>query len=183
MILSMVLTAALVSYQKYVIRTTGSLAIKADHLHYNGDLWMNAGVLAALFLGMMFKWPYFDPLFALAIAARLLFGAFDIVKGALDILLDKEMPEEERQKISAVILSHNAIRGLHDLRTRHTGERLFMEFHIEVDPSLTITQVHDIMDELEHSIFKVWPQTEVLIHPEPEGLNDHRIDHKIIPKN
>jgi ferrous-iron efflux pump FieF len=179
MILSIVLTAALIAYQKHVIRQTQSLAIRADHLHYSGDLWMNAGVLAALGLGALFHWPYFDPLFAIAIATRLGLGAFDIVKGALDILLDRETTEEERTAISALIMAHQDVRGLHDLRTRHSGERLFMEFHIEVDPDLSISAVHDIMDDIERRIFETYPRSEVLIHPEPAGLDDHRIDHKI----
>jgi ferrous-iron efflux pump FieF len=182
MIVSIVLTTCLIAYQRFVIRRTQSVIVAADSLHYTGDVLMNLGVLAALALGYLTKWPYFDPLFAFAIAIRLLMGAWEIGKTSFDILLDKELPDAERQKIKDIVKSHARVRGIHDLRTRSTGERVFMEFHIEVDPVMTIAEVHDVMDDVEIMLFAAFEKAEVLIHPEPEGLDDHRLDH-ILKKN
>lgn len=179
MVLSIVLTLALVAYQKRVISKTGSVAIAADSLHYQGDLWMNLSVLVALLLGYFTKWPYFDPLFALCISFRLLYGTWEISRGSFDILLDKELPDADRARIIEIVKSHPAVYGVHDLRSRHTGERMIISFHVEMDAKMTIKSVHNAMDEIEEKIFQAFPKAEVFIHPEPAGLDDHRLDHHI----
>lgn len=176
MILSIALTAALIAFQRHVIRKTGSVAITADHLHYKGDLLMNFSVFAAILLGYYTRWPYFDPLFAVLIAIRLMYGTAQVGKEAFDILLDKEIPDLERRRIIDLVSRHTEVRGVHDLRTRRTGERTFMEFHIELDRDMPFRRVHDVMDEIETALFAVFPKSEVLIHPEPAGLQDHRLD-------
>lgn len=179
MALSIVLTFALISYQKRVIAHTKSIAVTVDNLHYTGDLWMNVAVLAALGLGYLTGWAFIDPLFTIGIAIWLLAGAVAVGKHTFDILLDRELPEEDRRKILSLVASHTEVRGVHDLRTRNTGERVFIEFHMEVDGSLAMSRVHDMMDEVEEMLFKAYPKSEVLIHPEPAGLHDFRLDHAI----
>ncbi len=179
MLFSIVLTTGLLAYQKSVIRRTRSVAIVADNLHYLGDLWMNASVLAAVFLSYKFDWPYFDPLFASLIAVVVLFNARVVGRQAFDILLDKELSDEERAKIVALVSAHPAVRGVHDLRTRHSGQQAFIEFHLELDGELKLSAAHDVTDELEGILFEAFPQAEVIIHQEPAGLNDHRLDNVI----
>ena len=179
MVFSVLLTAALISYQRSVIRKTGSVSIRADYLHYTGDIVMNISVLLALALGYVTGWHYFDPIFAVGIAIRLLWGTWSIGTEAFDILLDKELPDEGRARIISIVTANPAIRGLHDLRTRNTGDRHFISMHVEVSADLSMAAVHDVMDELEDVLFKAFPKAEVLIHPEPEGLEDHRLDHQI----
>jgi ferrous-iron efflux pump FieF len=179
MLVSIVLTAGLITFQKNVIRKTGSVAITADHLHYVGDILMNLGVLIALALTYWTGWRYFDPVFSLLISLRLMYDVWQIGRESLDILLDKELSDAEREKIITLVTSHPAVRGVHDLRTRNTGERYFISLHVEMEPQTTIAAVHDVMDELEEMIFNAFPKSEVLIHPEPEGLIDHRLDDQI----
>jgi len=176
MILSIVLTAALIGFQRYVIRRTKSVAISADHLHYSGDLLMNLGVLASLLLSYYSNWPYFDPLFASVISLSLLYNAREIGKESFGILMDRELSGEERAKIESLVKAHPAVRALHDLRTRYSGQQVFIEFHLELDGDLSLKKAHDITEELELILYQHFPKAEVLIHEEPAGIKDHRLD-------
>jgi ferrous-iron efflux pump FieF len=179
MILSVILTILLVTFQRYVISKTKSVAISADHLHYKGDLLMNLGVLSALGLSYYSPWPYFDPLFAAIISVALLRGAWMISHESYGILMDQELPDADRAKIEGIVKAHPQARAMHDLRTRRSGQRVFIEFHLEVDGDLTLAKAHDITEELEAMLYREFPQAEVLIHQEPAGLEDHRLDHLI----
>ncbi len=179
MALSIVLTVLLLAFQRYVIRRTPSVAISADNLHYNGDLLMNIGVLSALGLGYYSHWPYFDPLFAGLISFVLIYGAWKISRESYAILMDQELPDADRAKIEQLVKAHPQTRAIHDLRTRTSGQRIFIEFHLEMDGDLTLTKAHDVTEELEAVIYKQFPKAEVLIHQEPAGLVDYRIDNEI----
>jgi len=120
MVISIVATMGLLMFQKHVIKQTDSTAIKADHMHYKTDLVVNIGVVVALLL-TFYGWPGFDPLFAIAIAAFILYSAWEIAKESLDLLMDRELPDEETSNIESIVKSHQDTHGMHDLRTRNTG--------------------------------------------------------------
>ncbi|MDE1151994.1 MAG: cation diffusion facilitator family transporter [Micavibrio sp.] len=180
MVMSIVLTFFLILFQMYVIRRTKSVAISADHMHYKGDLLMSLGVFAAMALSYYSKWPYFDPIFASIIALSLLYSAWSITRESVDILMDKEIPTADREKILQLVTAHPGVQAVHDLRTRSTGDRIFIEFHLEIDGNLTLKRAHDITEQVEKIIFDAFPKSEVIIHQEPAGIDDHRIDN-IIP--
>lgn len=179
MVLSIVLTGVLIAYQRHVVARTGSIAIGADRLHYAGDLLMNSAVIAALVLSVWTGIPAVDPLFALGIAAFLLYGAFRIAREALSVLMDRELPEAERQRITAAVLEHRDVRGMHDLRTRSTGTGVFIELHLELDAVLPLARAHDITDAVERDLRARFEPAEVLIHQEPAGLRDERLDERV----
>ena len=128
---------------------TGSVAIKADSLHYVGDLLVNAAVIVALLLSVELGWHVADPLFGLAIAAYILKNAWQITRGAYDMLMDRELPEEERRRIKEVVLAHPNVIDMHDLRTRSSGPQTFIQVHIEMDGALSLYRAHAIADEVE----------------------------------
>lgn len=169
-VFAIVATLLLLAWQRHVIARTRSVAIGADHVHYQSDLLLNLAVIAALALDQYAGFTMADPLFGLAIAAWLLWGAWNAAGEALDHLMDKEWPEEKRDAFLAVLAKHPDIRGVHDLRTRTSGADDFVQFHMAVDPHLTITAVHDLMDDVEARIALDFPGVEVLIHPDPLGL-------------
>jgi len=179
MLFAIVLTLGLVVFQRWVIRQTGSIAIDADSLHYRGDLFMNLAVIAALLLIGWTGSPYWDPAFALGIAAFLVWSASRIVMTALDVLMDRELPDADRQRVIDVVLGHPQTRGMHDLRTRSTGMGQHIEFHLELDSHLTLAAAHDITDAIEARLRTIFPTAEISIHQEPEGLEDERLDHRI----
>lgn len=179
MVFAIVLTLALVLFQRWVIRQTGSIAIGADSLHYSGDLFMNLAVIVALLLADLSGWPYWDPLFALGIAAFLAWSASRIVVQALGVLMDRELPDTDRRHIMDIVQGHAECRGMHDLRTRSTGIGQHIEFHLELDPGMTLAQAHDITDAIEAKVRAAFPTAEITIHQEPAGLQDERLDHRL----
>lgn len=169
-LIAILATFALLAWQRHVIRKTKSVAIKTDHLHYQSDLFLNLAVIAALALDQFMGFGAADPLFGLAIAAWLAWGAWRAGGEAIDHLMDHEWPEERREEFLSVLARHPDIRGVHDLRTRTSGSDDFVQFHMAVDPHLNIVEVHDLMDAVEARISKDFPGVEVLIHPDPKGL-------------
>ena len=165
-------TLGLLAYQRSVIRRTGSVAIQADHLHYQSDLLLNLAVIAALAGDQYLGLTGADPLFGIAIAAWLLFGAVRASGEAIDQLMDKEWPEERRLAFARAAGEHPASRGIHDLRTRTSGTHQFAQFHIWVDPMMTVAEAHDAVDEIEARLARDFPGVEVLIHLDPEGQVD-----------
>ncbi|ATX82846.1 ferrous-iron efflux pump FieF [Mariprofundus ferrinatatus] len=169
MIISIVATLGLLMFQKHVISKTNSTAIKADHLHYKTDLLVNGSVIIALLLAY-YGWAGFDPLFALLIAAYILYSAWEIVQESLDLLMDREMPDEDRQKIKTIVHSHPKTLGMHDLRTRKSGLTIFIQLHLELEDTLTLMRAHEIADEVEAMILAKYPGAEVIIHQDPASL-------------
>ena len=171
-LVAIVVTLALITYQRSVVRRTGSVAIGTDRLHYQSDLFLNMAVIAALALDQYAGFTGADPLFGIAIALWLAFGAWRASSRAIDQLMDKEWPDERRRAFVAVAARHPAGRGIHDLRTRSSGAREFAQFHMWVDPQMTIAKAHDVMDEIEAALAREFPGVEILIHLDPEGQVD-----------
>ncbi|WP_443478031.1 cation diffusion facilitator family transporter [Novosphingobium aerophilum] len=169
---AIVLTLMLVAWQRHVIRKTGSIAIQTDSVHYQSDLMLNLAVIVALVLDHYAGLRGADPLFGIGIAAWLGWGAWRASQDVLDQLMDHEWPEEEKDRFLQVLARHPDITGVHDLRTRTSGNKDFVQFHVWVDPNMTVREAHRVMDELEHRLAVEFPGTEILIHPDPEGLVD-----------
>jgi ferrous-iron efflux pump FieF len=165
---AMLATVLLVAIQRHVIRRTGSTAIKADSLHYLTDLITNASILVALILGAM-GWPGLDPWFALGIAAYILYSAWHIGREAVQLLMDRELPPEVRQRIVELAYAPPQVRGVHDLRTRQSGHTYFIQLHLELDDHLPLREAHAIADGVEESVRRAFPGAEVLIHQDPVG--------------
>ncbi len=165
-------TIGLIAYQRSIIERTGSVAITADKLHYQTDLLLNLSVVAALVIDQYLGLTGADPLFGIAIALWLAWGAFRASNLAIDQLMDKEWPEEKRARFLAAAARHPELRGIHDFRTRRSGSRDFAQFHMYVAPAMTVADAHKVMDEVEAGIAEEFPGVEVLIHLDPEGHID-----------
>ena len=169
---TIVVTLALVAFQVWVARRSGSIAISADSLHYKGDLLMNVAVIAALFLGAWLGWIYADPVFATVIAVYILINAWTIVREALDMLMDRELPDGDRERIYAIARAHPETHRAHDLKTRRSGQMTFIQMHLEMDPNISLFRAHEIADEVELLILEAFPGAEVIIHQDPEGYDE-----------
>jgi ferrous-iron efflux pump FieF len=170
--LSIAATLGLLAWQRHVIARTRSVAISTDHLHYKSDLLLNLAVIAALVLEQRFAVTHADPVFGLGIALWLGWGAWNASQEAIVQLMDREWPEEKRQRFIDVIARHPELRGVHDLRTRTSGNRDFVQFHVWVDPDMSVRAAHNVMDEIELKLRAEFPGVEMLIHPDPEGHVD-----------
>ncbi|MEZ5823410.1 MAG: cation diffusion facilitator family transporter [Geminicoccaceae bacterium] len=183
MLLAIVLTIGLVAFQRYVIRETGSQAIAADSLHYRADLATNAAVLLSIWLASDLGWTWADPVFAVLIAGYLMFHAVVIGREAIDVLMDHELPGDRREAIKRIIGRHPDVEGFHDLRTREAGTTQFIELHVELDAQMSVEDAHNVTDALERDLFDAFPEAEVIIHQEPAGIEDARLDHVIAGKS
>lgn len=171
-VVAIIATFALIAYQKSIIRRTGSVAIEADSLHYQSDLVLNLSVIAALALDQFLGIGWIDPLFGVLIALWLGWGAWRGASRAIDQLMDKEWPEEKRLAFVEVAHRHDELKNLHDLRTRTSGDRDFVQFHVDMPKTMTVEQSHDIIHRVEEDLRAEFPNVEVLIHIDPEGHVD-----------
>jgi len=179
MAISLLATAALVVFQQQVVRRTRSQAIAADRLHYASDFLSNIAVLVSLLLVDRLGLLWLDPLVAVAVAAWLLKASWTIGRRSVDTLMDHELPTVDRARIEAIVRAHPEVASFHDLRTREAGGVRFIEFHIELDAEMTVRAAHRVTDALEHELREAFPDAEIIIHQEPAGLEDDRLDHRI----
>jgi len=168
-VVASLVTIALVAYQRRAIAASGSLAIRADNIHYESDLALNVAVIVALLLARYAGWREADPIFGIGIALWLGVNAWRASVAAINQLMDREWPEERRRRFVEVASRHPELRGIHDLRTRTAGDRDFVQFHVWVDPEMTVVDAHRVMDEIEARLAREFPGVEILIHPDPEG--------------
>jgi ferrous-iron efflux pump FieF len=169
-----VLSLALVGYQRWVARRTGSVAIEGDSLHYGSDIAVNLSVAAAIALVTLTGWNAIDPLTGLAVALWIFYSSWQLAGRALDILLDREIPDADRERIRAIALAHPAVFGVHDLRTRHGGANFIVQFHLDLERDVTLLRAHEIQDEIEERIRAEYRGCEIIIHADPCGIDERR---------
>lgn len=179
MIASLVLTGLLVLFQHWVARRTGSVAIESDRAHYAGDFVLSAGVLLTLMLTDRSGVVGFDTGLAFIAVLFWVWSAWGIGYRAFHLLLDHELPGDVRARIQQIVTAHALADDLHDLRTRTDGMTVFIEFHLEMDGTMTISEAHKVTDALESDLMAAFPNAEVIIHQEPAGIDDDRLDRRL----
>lgn len=169
MLLSLGLTAALLALQYKVIRETGSTAVRADSLHYRSDMLLNGSILCALLLAR-FGWTELDAWFGLGIAVYILWSAVHIARESSAILMDQELPSDVSEQMLTLARGVPGVLGAHDLRTRMSGSHWFVQLHLELPGSLTLSAAHALCDDVEAAIGKAFPRAEVLVHADPQEV-------------
>lgn len=167
MIVAIVLTLLLVIYQRYVINRTRSIAISADSLHYLGDLYTNIGVLVSLNVSFLFGWTRLDSLVGASIAGYILYTSWVIGRKSLDVLMDRELPDEARLRITEIALQNPLVWGIHDLRTRSAGLQDFIQMHLDMDEKMSLLEAHDVANDVEVALQAAFPHAEIIIHQDP----------------
>ncbi len=167
MVISLLMTISLVLYQRRVIRITKSIAVQADSIHYISDIALNVSVIAALVMSFYFGWIYADPIFAMCIAVIIIYSAWKIASLSLDQLMDKELPDEDREKILQIANDHRLVCGVHDLRTRTSGQNIFIQLHLEMEAQILLHEAHSIATEVQKIIEDAYPNADVIIHEDP----------------
>ena len=170
MLFSTFVTFVLVAFQRFVVKRSGSIAIGADSLHYSGDLLLNVSVIVALVLATRFDIAWADPIFGMGIALFLFINAMHIAVKAVAGLMDHELPEVDREKIIATAKLHPRVQNVHELRTRSSGLQQFIQMHIVLDKTLTLLDAHYISDEVEAAVQSEFPNADIIIHLDPEGV-------------
>lgn len=169
MVVSVVLTIALIWAQTRAIRRTGSLATQGDRAHYAADLAANGAVIVGIGAASLLGLRWADPLVGLGVAAWLAWNAVEVARSGIDQLLDRELSDEARARIRALALSQGGILEIHALRTRASGARVHIQFHADLPPHLSLIEAHQAMVAAEKAILSEFPAADVLIHPDPRG--------------
>ena len=152
-----------------------SIALTADAWHLRTDVYTSMGVMVSLaiiwtshffFVDPRIHW--LDPVAAIFVAVIILKAAYDLTSQALSDLMDVKLPPDEEGWIRSAITGHKPeIHGYHQLRTRKAGNFRFIEFHIKVDPQMTVEASHGITRELKSRVMDRYPAATVTIHVEP----------------
>lgn len=172
MVFSIVLSALLVWIQKLSLRKAPSLAVEADSAHYGSDILINAGVMIVLLLTANGAPVWIDPLFTILVAAMMAGISRKIGGKAVDMLMDRELPDAERRRLIEIISGQEGVKGWHDLRATRHGMGVVVSVDIEADASLSLRAAHEIARQVESRILQAFPHAEILIHIDPEGDTD-----------
>ncbi|MEC9435238.1 MAG: cation diffusion facilitator family transporter [Pseudomonadota bacterium] len=164
---SVALTLGLLFWQRHVARVTGSRVVAADALHYVSDLLPNLGAIAALAASRWYDLPWVDSVLGLVAAAILARGAAKIARGAWDALMDRGADKATLARLHDIAAHHPGMHGYHDLKTRTSGRRLFVQIHVELDGALSLREAHDIGAGLRHKMLDAFPDAEVIVHKDP----------------
>lgn len=168
---SILLTLPLIILQIHAIRRTQSLAIQGDHLHYKGDILLNLSVVAAAMMTAK-GWGWADPLAGAAIAIYIAYGSYHVARPAIDQLMDRELDLADREAICNLVLETPGVMGMHELKTRASGQAQFIQMHVVVDGQKTVHDAHLMADELEATLGEYFPRADILIHIDPPGTQD-----------
>ncbi|MDX9813308.1 MAG: cation diffusion facilitator family transporter [Sulfurimonadaceae bacterium] len=174
MLISIVMTLALVLYLNSVAKKTNNMVIKADALHYKTDLFSNAGVVLALLLVHFSGLETIDALLGIAIAIYMLYSAYPIIKEGILMLLDAALPPEDIEKITNLLDSNKDTSSYHDLQTRASGSHIFVALHLVFSVSTSLFEAHRVSDRVELAIKRLFPdhKVHVLVHMDPYDDSD-----------
>lgn len=179
MIFSIVSTLFLVLFQTYVAKKTNSLAIKADRAHYTVDFLTNSTVIISLICVHFFGFYFFDVIAALFISIYLLYNAYSLAKESIDLITDRELSGEIRKNVEQIVSETKGVFGMHDFRSRSLGDVYYIELHLEMEGSIPLSVAHDLTNIVEQKIMNIYPNSQILIHQDPYGVKEDRIDHQI----
>lgn len=180
MVISLLATVGLIAFQKYVAGKTQSLAIAADSAHYTVDVVTNLSIIATLVVVKIFHFNWFDTLTAIAVSAYLLINAYKLAANAVNTLTDAELSSEVRRRVYEIVMESPFAKGIHDLRTRDLGGTYMFEFHLELDGDLPLSAAHEMTDMVEDNILEEFPGAQIMIHQDPAGIEEERLDHKLV---
>ena len=173
-LISIALTLTLVMYQKYVVKKSKSMAIESDQYHYLTDTFINLSVLFSIVITGWTRFVFIDALVGLLISGVVLYTSVTLLKKSFKILLDQEIQSDDRDRIREIALDHPKVLGFHDLRTRDTGRKYIIQFHLELDPNMSLLESHEITDEVTDNVLKLYPDSELIIHTDPLGIDEER---------
>ena len=170
MVVSILLTLALIRAQAEVMKRTRSVAVSGDKAHYSADLASNAvslvGIAAAGFLGL----TWVDAGAGLIVALWLIWGAIGVFREASHQLMDHELPDDDRARILELLTADPRIMGVHQLRTRASGPFVHVQAHMDFDAETPLALAHTLMVEAEARVLQAFPTADILIHPDPRGV-------------
>ncbi|WP_304180195.1 cation diffusion facilitator family transporter [Phenylobacterium aquaticum] len=169
MAVSTLLTFLLIAAQTRVLNQTSSVAVSGDRAHYATDLASNIIALIGIAASAVMGVNGLDAIAALAVTGLLLWGAISVFREASHQLMDRELPEADRQQIIALLTEDGRLTDVHQLRTRASGPYVHIQMHVDLDPALSLEEAHAVMVAAEKRVLARFPAADILIHPDPRG--------------
>ena len=167
MTLSMLANFFISRYLYHVAKETSSEALHADAAHLQTDVVTSAGVLAGLALVRFTRLPWLDPVAAAVVATLLVHTAYRLTRGAIQLLLDSRLPDEDELAIVAILRRDPRVLGFHKLRTRRSGAQRHADIHVQIEDTVTLVYAHQVTEEIEDAIRAALPGINITIHIEP----------------
>lgn len=168
-IVSILVKEWLFHYTRSTARKISSSAMEANAWHHRSDAFSSlatlAGVAGAMFLGP--GWRFLDPLAAVVVSALIIAMACNMAKTSVRELLEASLPKEESDRIKQIIETTPGVKDFHHLRSRSNGNTKIIDFHIKLDPNLSLKAAHDIASNVENRIKEEFSPAVVNIHMEP----------------
>jgi cation diffusion facilitator family transporter len=152
-------------------RVHDSPALAGDAAHLGADAITSFGVLVALALVSLTGAEELDAAIAIALSLFIIFTGVNIIRRAAGILVDESPPAEEMDRIEEVIarVRPREVAGYHKLRARISGRRRYIDMHVQFESGTSLERAHELAHELRDAIEAEVPDSEVLIHAEPEA--------------
>lgn len=177
MVASLLITAGLVFFLNNVAKKTGNMVIQADALHYKTDLLSNGAVLVSLVFISFTEYTFIDPLLGIGISIYMIYSAFPLIKDGILMLLDAALDQESVTKITKLLNAQLDISSYHDLRTRQSGNEIYLSVHVVFSISTSLYDAHMVGDRIELGLKNLFPENNVyaLIHLDP--YDDSDVDH------
>jgi ferrous-iron efflux pump FieF len=175
MLICMILGLLLLIYQSYVIKKTDSNIIKSDRVHYIADIASNLAVILSI-IGSRYFYAI-DSIFAVLISTYIIYSAVELFRTSVKNLVDEEFSQEDKDKVLQVLKNNSDILGVHNLKTRHAGNKAFIQCHIDLDPTISLIAAHTISENICQELLAIFPSGEVIIHQDPLGYDDE-IQHR-----
>ena len=169
MLVSVILTFALITAQSRVLKATASVAVSGDRAHYAADLASNFVALIGIGAVWLFDLKSLDAVAGLAVAAILLWGAVKVFREASDQLMDRELPDADRARIVQLMTADPRVIDIHQLRTRASGPIIHMQMHADLDPELSLEVAHAVVVAAEKRLLEAFPSADIIIHADPRG--------------
>lgn len=166
---SIILTLALIVAQSRVLKSTGSIAVSGDRAHYAADLGSNAVALIGIGAASLLGLSWIDAVAGLLVALWLIWGAIGVFREAAHQLMDRELPDEDRKRIVALVTEDPRMLGVHQLRTRASGPYVHIQMHADLEAGISLAEAHAVMVKAENRLLEAFPAADIIIHPDPRG--------------
>ncbi|NCD12717.1 MAG: cation transporter [Epsilonproteobacteria bacterium] len=176
MLISFILTLALVAFLNYVAKKTHSMVVKSDALHYKTDVLSNGAILLSLLAIHATGFEMIDAIMGVIISLYIMYSAYELIKDGIYILLDASLEKEIVQKIQSIILEEKEISDFHNLKTRKSANTHFVDVHLVFSPGISLLRAHHAGDKIEDNIKALAPEIEWVINAHLDPYDDSNTD-------
>ena len=176
MVISLILTVALVMFLNFVAKKTDNMVIKADALHYKTDIFSNGIILISLVVIQLTDFYLIDSIMGVAISIYIIYSAYEIIKDGVYMLLDAALDEEIVQNIKDIIKNEKLVNDYHFLKTRKSGNTNFVDVHLVFDTDISLLEAHRAADRVEDNIRGLSKNDEWIINTHLDPYDDSEMN-------